>query len=72
MRVWSSDEKARLDNFAIALQNEPGSRGAIVGYGSCDEEGQKRAQRAKDYLVNTYTVANTTGDPRRPMARTTL
>jgi len=48
-----NDEKARLDNFAIALQNEPGSRGAIVGYGSCDEEGQKRAQRAKDYLVNT-------------------
>jgi hypothetical protein len=48
-----NDEKARLDNFAIALQNEPGSRGAIVGYGSCDAEGQKRAQRAKDYLVNT-------------------
>jgi len=48
-----NDEKARLDNYAIALQNEPGSRGAIVGYGSCDEEGQKRAQRAKDYLVNT-------------------
>jgi hypothetical protein len=48
-----NDEKARLDNYAIALQNEPGSRGAIVGYGSCDEEGLKRAQRAKDYLVNT-------------------
>ena len=48
-----NDEKARLDNYAIALQGEPGSRAAIVGYGSCDEEGQKRAQRAKDYLVNT-------------------
>jgi hypothetical protein len=35
------------------LQNDPSSRGAIVGYGSCDEEGLKRAQRAKDYLVNT-------------------
>ncbi|HZI49258.1 MAG TPA: hypothetical protein VFD75_15795, partial [Pyrinomonadaceae bacterium] len=48
-----NDEKARLDNFAIALQNEPTSQGYILGYGSCDEEGQKRAQRAKDYLVNT-------------------
>ena len=48
-----NDEKARLDNFAIQLQNEPSARGAIVGYGSCDAEGQTRANRAKDYLVNT-------------------
>jgi len=48
-----NDEKARLDNFAIQLQNEPTSRGAIVGYGSCDAEGTTRANRAKDYLVNT-------------------
>jgi len=48
-----NDEKARLDNFAIQLQNEPASRGAIVGYGSCDAEGTTRANRAKDYLVNT-------------------
>jgi len=48
-----NDEKARLDNFAIQLQNEPTSRGAIVGYGSCDAEGMTRANRAKDYLVNT-------------------
>ena len=27
--------------------------GAIVGYGSCDAEGTTRANRAKDYLVNT-------------------
>ncbi len=48
-----NDEKARLDNYAIQLQNEPTSRGAIVGYGSCGSEGLTRANRAKDYLVNT-------------------
>jgi hypothetical protein len=48
-----NDEKARLDNFAIQLQNEPSSRGSIVGYGSCGAEGTTRANRAKDYLVNT-------------------
>ena len=48
-----NDEKARLDNFAIQLQNEPGSQGYIVAYGSCAGEGQRRADRAKDYLVTT-------------------
>jgi len=48
-----NDEKARLDNFAIQLQNEPASTGYIIGYGSCDAEGMTRANRAKDYLVNT-------------------
>ena len=48
-----NDEKARLDNFAIQLQNEPGAQGYIYGYGSCGSEGQERGNRAKDYLVNT-------------------
>jgi len=48
-----NDEKARLDNFAIQLQNEPTAQGYIIGYGSCDAEGMTRANRAKDYLVNT-------------------
>lgn len=48
-----NDEKARLDNFAIALQNEPGSTGYILAYGSCEGEAQARADRAKDYVVNT-------------------
>ncbi|HEV7744686.1 MAG TPA: hypothetical protein VGO56_06800, partial [Pyrinomonadaceae bacterium] len=57
------DEKARLDNYAIQLQNAPGSQGYIVAYGTCSGEGlcthtscivaQKRADRAKDYLVTT-------------------
>jgi hypothetical protein len=48
-----NDEKARLDNYAVQLQNEPGAQGYIIGYGSCGSEGQERANRAKDYLVNT-------------------
>jgi hypothetical protein len=50
------DEKARLDNFAIQLQNEPGARGYIIVYsGPRDHAGdaQKRADRARDYLVGT-------------------
>jgi hypothetical protein len=48
-----NDEKARLDNYAIQLQNDPGSSGVIIAYGSCAGEAQTRADRAKDYLVNT-------------------
>jgi hypothetical protein len=48
-----NDEKARLDNFAIQLQNEPGSTATIIAYGTCTGEGQTRGDRAKDYLVNT-------------------
>ena len=48
-----NDEKARLDNYAIALQNAPGSTGTIIVYGGCEGEAQQRGDRAKDYLVNT-------------------
>jgi hypothetical protein len=48
-----NDEKARLDNFAIQLQNNPGSTATIIVYGSCAGEAQTRGDRAKDYLVNT-------------------
>jgi hypothetical protein len=48
-----NDEKARLDNYAIQLQNEPGSTATIIVYGSCEGEAQQRGDRAKDYLVNT-------------------
>jgi hypothetical protein len=48
-----NDEKARLDNYAIQLQNNPGSTGTIIVYGSCAGEAQQRGDRAKDYLVNT-------------------
>src|SRR5207245_8103011 len=48
-----NDEKARLDNYAIQLQNEPTATGYIIVYGSCTGEGMTRGNRAKDYLVNT-------------------
>jgi hypothetical protein len=51
-----NDEKARLDNFAIQLQNEPGAQGYIIAYGGRKGragEASARANRAKDYLVNT-------------------
>jgi hypothetical protein len=48
-----NDEKARLDNYAIQLQNQPGAQGYILAYGSCEGEAQARADRAKGYLVNT-------------------
>jgi hypothetical protein len=48
-----NDEKARLDNYAIQLQNQPGAQGYIIAFGSCAGEAQARADRAKDYLVNT-------------------
>jgi hypothetical protein len=51
-----NDEKARLDNYAIQLQNQPGAQGYIVAYGSCAGEAEARANRAKDYLVNTRGV----------------
>ncbi len=51
-----NDEKARLDNYAIQLQNQPGAQGYVVAYGSCAGEAQARADRAKDYLVNTRQI----------------
>jgi hypothetical protein len=54
--IARDDEKARLDNFAIALQNEPGAQGYIIVYagrGMRAGEAARRAARAKDYLVNT-------------------
>ncbi|MDT4896333.1 MAG: hypothetical protein QOH25_1410 [Acidobacteriota bacterium] len=47
-----NDEKARLDNFAIQLQQEPGAQGYYVIFGSCEGEGDQRSARAVDYLVN--------------------
>jgi hypothetical protein len=54
--IKRNDEKARLDNFANELQAQPGAQGYILGYGgrrSRAGEAQTRADRAKDYLVNS-------------------
>jgi len=53
------DEKARLDNFAIQLMNDPNQVGYIivnVGRVSCKGEAQRRAARAKRYMVHVRGV----------------
>jgi hypothetical protein len=50
------DEKARLDNFAIQLQNEPGATGHVVIYPARAERpgtARRRADRIRDYLTMT-------------------
>lgn len=66
--VCCNDEKARLDNFALALQHEPEATGYIIFYGGrrhypfCSSkremlprwgESRARAARLKPYLVNS-------------------
>ena len=54
--IARNDEKARLDNYAIELQNEPGAMGYIIVYPArraSANEAQARATRISDYLVNT-------------------
>jgi len=54
--IARNDEKARLDNYAIQLQNEPGVQGYIIIYPSQkakSNDAQERATRITDYLVNS-------------------
>jgi len=54
------DEQARLDNFAIQLQNEPDAIGYIFVYDGnnvCEGEARARAVRARDYVVNHRGIA---------------
>jgi hypothetical protein len=47
-------EKIRLDNFVIALMEQKGRAGYIIGYGGKGarvREGIERAQRARNYLI---------------------
>ncbi|HEX8706737.1 MAG TPA: PEGA domain-containing protein [Pyrinomonadaceae bacterium] len=49
------DSKARLDNLAISLQNEPTAQGYIIVYGGrASRAGQadKLGSRARDYMIN--------------------
>lgn len=54
--ISRNDEKARLDNFAIALQNDPTATGHVIIYpGKSGKRGevQQHASRIVDYLVNS-------------------
>lgn len=57
------DQKARLDNLAIQLANEPGSTGYVIVYAgrtSRAGQAQRLGERARGYLVRTRGV-----DPNR-------
>src|SRR5687767_13285832 len=59
--IQYSDLIARLDNFAIQIQTEPGTRGFIVVYRTRrDLRGlsNRYAQRMKNYLVKTRGLSN--------------
>jgi hypothetical protein len=54
--IHFNDEKARLDNYGVALQNDPTSVGYVVIYpGQRAKAGelQKHTNRVLDYMVNT-------------------
>lgn len=54
--ISRNDEKARLDNFAIELQNDPRATAYVVVYpGKSGKRGdvQEHASRIVDYLVNS-------------------
>ena len=53
------DEKERLDNFGIQLQNEPNMQGVIIVYGGLNArrgDAEARGNRAKDYLTNKHHI----------------
>src|SRR5215208_613103 len=55
---WEN-ERARLDNFAIALKHDPDSIGYIIvyaGHRACVDEAKDRALRAKKYVVETHGI----------------
>ena len=59
-QVGHCDLGARLDNFAIQLENEPHAKGAIVSYAPGGEgpgTGKQILELVKDYLVNTRGLA---------------
>lgn len=74
-RVGGCDHSARLDNFAIELQNSSGSVGHIIAYGVEGESSGAvgfRLSREKDYLVNARgidedRIVTTYGGPYREM-----
>lgn len=54
--IARNDEKARLDNYAIQLQSEPGSQGYVIVYPARKagaDQAQARAKRISDYLINS-------------------
>ena len=51
--VRSNDSKARLDSFAVDVQNAPDARGYIIAYGgrTCPNTSRAHANIARSYLI---------------------
>ena len=52
--IPTGDEKARLDNYVVELQNDPTAQGYLVCYGGRRGragEAQRRCERARNFLV---------------------
>lgn len=57
--VSFNEDKANLDNFAVALQGEPGSQGYIIVYAgrrSRPNRANQLGERSRQYLVNTRNI----------------
>jgi hypothetical protein len=50
----NDDIKARVDNFYIALNNEPGSMGYVINYGTPAQIRARRAQITKAIAFRKY------------------
>jgi hypothetical protein len=60
--IARNDEKARLDNYAIALQNDPTSTAYVIVYPGLrgrPGEVQQHTTRIVDYLVNSRGINST-------------
>ncbi|MDX6484303.1 MAG: hypothetical protein QOE95_2074 [Gaiellaceae bacterium] len=58
--IAHDDDKARFDNLAIELQNNPGATGYIIAYagrGSRAGEADRMTKRAADYLSTTRGIS---------------
>jgi len=58
--VAFDDDKARLDNLAIELQNNPGATGYVVAYGGRNSragEADRMGRRAVEYLSTTRGIS---------------
>ena len=59
--IAHDDDKARFDNLAIELQNNPGATGYIIAYagrGSRAGEADRMTKRAADYLSTTRGISH--------------
>ena len=74
--IQRNDEKARLDNYAIELQNDPTSTAYVIIHPAASSkpyEVQRRLKRIIDYLANTRGVDSkriltVTGGPKSELA----